>query len=55
MSCVCAVCVQDLVKMCNSTGVKCELPVKGPFHPHDTIETRIRKAADHAKDTFGSP
>lgn len=39
--------------MCNTTGIKCDMPVKGPYDPRDSIEDRIRRAADHATQTFG--
>jgi hypothetical protein len=47
--------LQDLVRMCNNTGVQCDMPVKGPYDPRDTIETRIKRAADLAQQTFGQP
>lgn len=51
----CAPLAQDLVRMCNKTGVRCETPVKGPYDPRDTIEMRLQKAADLATQTFGTP
>jgi hypothetical protein len=41
--------------MCNKTGVRCEMPVKGPYDPRDTIEMRLQKASDLATQTFGTP
>jgi hypothetical protein len=46
---------QDLVRMCNTTGMKCNTPVKGPYDPHDSIEQRIKRAADLATQTFNHP
>lgn len=47
--------LQALVDMCNKTGVKCDMPVLGPYDPRDSIETRIKKAADLATQSFGKP
>jgi hypothetical protein len=41
--------------MCNKTGVKCVMPVKGQLVPGEPIERRIARAADLATQTFGSP
>jgi len=41
--------------MCNNTGIKCDMPVKGPYDPRDTIEDRIRRAAELAEMTFNAP
>jgi hypothetical protein len=46
--------LNDLVDMCNRTGVECSLPIKGPYDPRDSIEARLKKAADAATAHFGT-
>lgn len=45
--------LRDLVQMCNKTGVRCETPVLGPYDPRDSLEQRIRRAAEAAKASTG--
>jgi eukaryotic translation initiation factor 2C len=45
--------LKDLVQMCNKTGVMCPIPELGPYDPRDSIEQRIRKAAEKAKAKTG--
>lgn len=47
--------LQDLVGMCNKTGVQCPMPAFGPWDPRHSIEQRIRAAADAAQQKFGEP